>query len=321
MWKLLADVLDYHRTLISDRERCAAFRKAIFEVVRPGDVVMDIGTGTGLLALFACQAGARHVYAVEEGLIADVAELVLHQHGVDDRVSLLRGRSSRLDSSLRVDVIVSETLWNFGLGEGIMATLADARSRFLKPGGQLIPRAFTLQAAPVSAAALYERVAGWDAELPGIDLSGVRRLAANNVYRATLGPEMLLAPARVLGRVELGSPPRPLLGNACFRVERAGVVHGLGGWFAARLAPGNELSNAPPTRVPSWQHAFLPLDSPLAVAAGDELRVTVQCLLDESAWRWTVAKLSRNGRRGPAAVTDQTTLGGFPTALARLAPP
>src|SRR3972149_6367882 len=54
-----------HRLMVGDSARVHAFQKALHEVVRPGDVVADIGTGTGLLACFACQAGASRVYAIE----------------------------------------------------------------------------------------------------------------------------------------------------------------------------------------------------------------------------------------------------------------
>ena len=82
------DTLDFHQSMIHDRRRVEAFRAAIEAAVQPGDVVLDIGTGTGLLACLAARAGARKVYAVEEGGIATVAAGVVADNGYDDREQL-----------------------------------------------------------------------------------------------------------------------------------------------------------------------------------------------------------------------------------------
>ena len=318
MWKLLADVLDYHRSLIGDRQRCEAFRAAIHASVRPGDVVIDIGAGSGLLSCFASQAGAARVYAIEEGMIADLAEVVFANNALTDRVTLVRGKASSVMLPEKADVIVSETLWNFGLGEGIVSTLYDGMTRWLKSDGRVIPECCDLFVAAVCSRQLYRRVSDWEAPQLGVDFTGVRRMAANNVYRAVIQPSMLLSKPRKLARVHFDRSIAALTQEVVIELEQPGLVHGLGGWFDAALCPGHRLSNAPPNPAPSWKQAFLPLEKPIAARAGDQLRVKVQCLADESAWRWVVSRVLP---RGEEPVADHTTLGGFPTALARLRAP
>jgi hypothetical protein len=316
VWKLLSDVLDHHRGLIDDTERCEAFYSAIVQIVKPGDVVLDIGSGTGLLTLFACQAGARHVYAVEPGAIGDVAQELFIANGCADRVSLFRRHSSELELPERVDVAVSESIWNFGIGEGITRTLADARRRLLKPRGRLIPEQLSLRLAPVEDPEFDSRLSAWAQPVFGVDLSKVALLARNNVYRTVLDSDSLLAAPETLSELTLGEHPEVVSGVCEFVVRRRGTIHGLGGWFDARLCGGITLNNQPPSPAPSWKHAYFPLAEALAVRAGDLVRAEVQCVGDESAWRWAVRHFPASNRL-PARELVHSTLRGFPTALER----
>ncbi len=322
MWKLLADILDYHRSLIADTHRCSAFHEAILKQVRPGDVVLDIGTGTGLLAMFACQAGASRVYALEEGMIGDLAQDLFHQNGVADRIQLMRGRSSNIELPEKVDVVISETLWNFGLGEGILRTLGDAKKRFLKPDGRIVPGRMTMQVAPVQSDERERELSCWNQKVCGVDMSVAYKMAKNNMYRMVLSPEMLLARPEELCELELGEDLDAMMGEAQFLIERPGVVHGLGGWFDAELCENVRLNNAPPSPAPSWRQAFMPLPEPLQVSRGDRLTTEIQCMGDESAWRWTVRHTPcGKGRINAGRIYAQSTLGGFPSAMERLTAP
>lgn len=316
VWKQLSEVLDRHRELIDDTERCEAFYSAIVQVVRHGDVVLDIGAGTGLLSLFACQAGARKVYAVETGPIADVAEELFALNGCADRVELIRKPSTELELQQRVDVVVSESLWNFGIGEGITRTLADARERLLKPRGRLIPEQLSLRLAPVEHPQIEAQLSAWTRPAFGVDLSRVSTLARNNVYRTDLDRDSMLAAPETLCELILGERPEVIRGVCEFVVRRRGTVNGLGGWFDARLCGGLAVSNQPPNPAPSWKHAYFPLGEPIEVRAGDLLRAEVQCVGDESAWRWALRHFPASGGL-PSKEFLHSTLRGFPTALER----
>ena len=85
--------------LLLDKIRCDAFREAIQRSVKVGDVVVDLGAGTGLLSFFAAQAGARHVYAIEMSPIAKVAAELIEANGFRDRITLIRKNSKMSPSS------------------------------------------------------------------------------------------------------------------------------------------------------------------------------------------------------------------------------
>src|SRR5262245_14768649 len=96
-------ILDEHRHYLADQVRTAAFRQAIEEIVKPGDVVIDMGAGTGILGLLACQAGARRVYSIDSGGVIELARKLCHANGFGDRVIFVKGLSTRVELPEKVD--------------------------------------------------------------------------------------------------------------------------------------------------------------------------------------------------------------------------
>ena len=135
--------------MLHDDRRTGDYVAALAQAVRPGDVVLDIGTGSGVLAIAAARAGARHVYAVEASDIAAVAERVFAVNDVADRITLVAGWSRQIELPEPADLLVSEVIGNEPFEEEILETTLDARRRLLKPGARLIPNTLTLFARPL----------------------------------------------------------------------------------------------------------------------------------------------------------------------------
>lgn len=301
------EVLSFHARLLGDRRRTEAYREAIKKTVRPGDVVADLGAGSGILSYFACQAGARRVYAVEEGPMVEYAREVARRNGFLDRLVFIRDLSYRVALPERVDVIVSETLGAFGLEEQTLSLMEDARARLLRPGGTIIPRSVELLATPLESAQAYQAVEFW-AELYGIDFSPLRPYAVNIFHDRRLSSESLLTEPVRVGAIDLHRLERiTFSGAATCQAARAGVMHGLGGWFDAELAPGVRLTNEPPGRDSHWMHVFLPLAEPVPLASGERLAIRIQSV-DGTEWRWRVEAEGR-------LVGDHSTFFSFPAPL------
>lgn len=144
-----AQTLSVHDLLLSDERRNQAFFEALRRCVTNESAVLDIGSGSGIWAVMAAQLGARKVVAIERdqlliGLIRRMAE----ENGVADRVTVVNADSRQAQLEREFDVVVSETIGNVIFEEQIVPIMADARERFLKPGGQLIPAGVSLMVTP-----------------------------------------------------------------------------------------------------------------------------------------------------------------------------
>jgi predicted RNA methylase len=123
--------LPYHHTMLSDTKRCQAFAGAIRKIVRSGDIVLDLGTGTGLLAYFAVRQGAQQVYAVEaDPLVANATREYIRLNGLDQKVQLIEKRAEDfLPPPVQVDVVICEMLSVGLLGEQQVPVLNAIRAR------------------------------------------------------------------------------------------------------------------------------------------------------------------------------------------------
>jgi predicted RNA methylase len=141
--------LQYQESMLGDRSRNRAFYKALQKRVTRGATVLDIGSGTGIWAITAARLGAAKVVAIEkEPLLIPVIKGMVRENGVEDCIELLQGDSRDIKLKEKFDLVISETIGNQGFDEGIVPILIDARKRFLKPGGAMIPSVVSLFVAP-----------------------------------------------------------------------------------------------------------------------------------------------------------------------------
>lgn len=138
-----------HIWMLNDAARTQSFIDAINATVRPDDIVLDIGTGTGVLAMAAARAGAAHVYAVEGSIMADVARAGVAANGLSDRVTVIHGHSTEITLPQLATVVVGEIIGDDPFDELILPTFADARRRLAAPGARFIPRGLSPIVAPL----------------------------------------------------------------------------------------------------------------------------------------------------------------------------
>jgi len=309
------NLLEFHHWLLADAGRTRAYQNAISQIVGKNDVVLDIGSGTGILSFFACLAGARKVYAVETSDALQLARELSAHNGFDDKVEFLHDLSQNIQLPEPVDVIVSDTGASFGLQGRMLGALLDAKERFLKPGGKIIPHSLQLFVAPIELKD-ERNLEIWNKDRYGLDLSSIRRFAANTNYQLRVGPGDVLAPSALLTTIDFEEVSSPYVAGETLSVAaRDGVMHGLAAWIVLELAPGVAFTNSPLGPTVDWTHSFFPIEKPVALRAGDRVRAKIQTN-NGDVWRWQIEieDGSPGDERSPAikARFDQSTLWNFP---------
>lgn len=278
--------------MLRDKIRCEAYREAIRRTVKPGDVVVDLGAGTGLLSFFAIQAGARHVYALELSKVADTAAQLIEANGFRGRITLLRKNSKKAQLPERCDVLITETLSSFCFDtENIIESVADARTRFLKPGGRIIPEAADTFLLPYSSEAF-----GPGSFVPRFYELDYRPFARKLLekfgeVRAVGEPLLALSPPGLCYKIdfykEMHNPGKSFVP---FRLTADGRLDGFLGWFEARLCEGVTVSNSPFLPPTHWWQLFLPVTEQQEVRAGEILLLGIDPNIvgGEARWKYAV---------------------------------
>ena len=287
-------LIEFHRTMLADTVRNAAFHEALRRVIVPGrTTVADIGCGTGLLAFMASRLGARQVHCYEHGEVIHLAERLARANGIRNLVFYPEHSTAILDPE-PVDVVVSETLGNFGYEENILETLRDAR-RFLRPGGTLIPQGIEQYVAPVVSGRIQAELEAWDRVGYGLSFAAAKAITLNNLYVRTMRPDELLdvpGACRRWDRVRLGGRASSVrTGEAHWALDRPVTVYGFALWWRCELLPGVSLATDPAGPATHWEQLYLPTREPVRLAAGDrlDLRLRSDSSREGATIRWQIA--------------------------------
>jgi len=300
--------IEFHRRMLADRVRHDAFRAALKHAIVPGQsTVADIGAGTGVLAFFARELGAREVWLYDPGPALSLAETVAARNGIDG-LHFVPARSLDVEDPPRVDVVVAEVLGNFAYEEDVLETLRDAQ-RFLRPGGTLIPASIEQKVAPVTSDRFERDLRSWRNVGFGLDWSDAERMTRNNMYVFAIEPNDLLTDAALCwDSLDFRAPiASRRSGRVEWRCREAHEVFGLALWWDCTLAPGIVLSTSPYAPRTHWDQIYLPLLTPIAAEKGDEIAVAIESETggEESGIevRWAVRHARSGGKTTEQALS------------------
>lgn len=272
--------LGAHLTMLSDGKRLEAYRQALEKTIIPGrSIVVDIGTGTGILAMAAAKLGAKKVYAVETANIANIAETLVSNNRLSQKIEIIRGYSTNISLPEKADIVVSETLGFTGFEEKIIEIFADAKDRLARKGAVLIPDTVSLSLVPASDSVVRKTfLSFWRQPIGGFNYGYLFQLAANNIYsRVLVSEDDYLSEPTEIFKIILGDKRNSIQsGSAKFKLVRDGKLEGFGGWFTANLFRDLILTSNSSQQGENenhWQQFFIPVDQPLVLRKGQEVKI------------------------------------------------
>ena len=269
---IASGVPPWHFGIVRDESRNAAYDAAIRRAVGADTRVLDIGAGTGLLAMMAARAGAALVASCEMNqAVADAAADIVALNGFSERVRIIAKHSTDIDPDAdigwRADLLVSEIISNDILGQSVLPVIEDAAARLLKPGGAMIPAAARIRVALAHWSGLDERL---PAEAAGFDIRPFHRLDRVPQRLARGDPRLALRsdPADLFAFDFASGGPFPAQRSKLALGAAGGPVNGIVQWIHLQLDDTTDYENRPaPGDSSCWACLFYPLEGEPAGAA------------------------------------------------------
>lgn len=275
----------WHVPMVNDAPRNEAYEAAITAQVKPGDLVLEIGTGSGLLAMMAARAGAQVVTCEAVPWIAETARAVIAANGLSDRITVINTLSTALQVGDMLprpaDVLLSEIVASDFLSERIVPAVADARARLLRPDARILPARGGVRCALAGGELLEKHL--FTGLTSGFDLSVFNRLYPRSVrYDARLVQPLALSVAADPFAFDFTGPPIPASEQVRFILpaNADGRCAALAQWVWLDFGGGVTFENSPFVDSPAsgWQPGFYLPDLPFAVSKGQG--VTIDALHD-----------------------------------------
>jgi hypothetical protein len=271
----------WHFEMLNDVQRNVAFEQALRNAITSDTVVLDIGSGTGLLAMMAARAGAKQTFTCEMvPALAELARETVERNGLADRIVTLGNKSMSLvigrQMMRKANLLVTETVDCGLLGEGIVASIAHAKANLLTEDAQIVPCGATVYAMVVESPRLRNLNSARTAA--GFDVSLINRFAVAQYFPVRLGAfayTPLTDPFEVFHFDFANGAIVPQQKTITVRAQRDGMGHCIIFWFNMQLDAETSISNEPGSTT-HWEQALQCLDTEVAVQAGETMVIEAE---------------------------------------------
>jgi protein arginine N-methyltransferase 1 len=275
-----------HEEMLKDEVRTNSYRNAILQNKHlfKDKIVLDVGCGTGILAMFAAKAGAKHVYAIDMSNIIDHAKLIIADNGLDHQITTIKGKVEEVDLPVdQVDIIISEWMGYFLLYESMLDTVLVARDRWLKPGGLIFPdKAIMYIAAIEDAQYREEKIDFWN-NVYGFRMKSIREAALREPLVDTVEGKAVNTTAYAFKEIDIYTVKKE---DLTFKVpfEITGIrddyVHAFIAWFDIIFGCCHKpvsFSTSPFSRYTHWKQTVFYTKDILLLDDRQKIAGTIAC--------------------------------------------
>lgn len=282
-----------HMVMLRDVVRTAAYYQAIHSTVSAGSRVIDFGTGTGTLAIFATRCGAQQVDAIErEAIIGKAREIAK----LNDCESIRFHHTEPLgfETDGPVDIIVSEWMGHCLFVESMLEPLLLLRDRWLKPEGVMLPRRVSVSAALVVDEQIHEDLTFLQNRPWGIYYDPIAELPLRQSQLVSLGEQQIMPDHVQLCSLDMKTitqTPERLHGT--LKVQQATTTYGLAAWFDTDVDDDVQFGTGPHQPSTHWQQIFFPFPEPFDVCPSRPISISLQPPRSvengDISWSWRIS--------------------------------
>ncbi|MBX7541685.1 methyltransferase domain-containing protein [Qipengyuania sphaerica] len=286
----MSSTLTEHYRYLAMSGRTEAYRRALRAIVEKGDVVADLGCGFGILGMLALEAGASHCYGIDHSRAAHIARETVRRKGLEDRFTVIHGSTFEVDLPEQVDLILCDHIGHFGVDYGIARLMEDARRRFLKPGGRMMPQNLRVDVALARNPKGRGRIHRWQREGIPDAYRWLDELEVNELMPLRMTAEDLLSAGAPVAELDFAQQPSSTFALSTRLVAQCdALVDGLCGYFSCKLAPQITLTNDPrDAQAIPRSTILLPTREPFAVREGEEVEVSLSIRDDPWVVSWAL---------------------------------
>uniref|UniRef100_A0A670XPB4 type I protein arginine methyltransferase n=1 Tax=Pseudonaja textilis TaxID=8673 RepID=A0A670XPB4_PSETE len=192
-----------HEEMLKDEVRTLTYRNSMYhnKHVFKEKIVLDVGSGTGILSMFAAKAGAKKVYGIECSSISDYSEKIIKSNHLDHIITIFKGKVEEIELPVdKVDIIISEWMGYSLFYESMLNTVIFARDKWLKPGGLMFPDRAALYMVAIEDRQYKDFKIHWWENVYGFDMTCIRDVAMKEPLVDIVDPKQVVTNACLIKR-------------------------------------------------------------------------------------------------------------------------